>query len=427
MNLLPNRVLCVAPLFVAKIIAMSATPEIIAPAGDLEKLKVALAFGADAVYCGLPSFSLRARENEFTFEDLLEARRLTREKGVKMYLTCNIFPRGPQLLPLTEFAKKIPEIAPDGIIFADPGVFAILRKHNPDAKFHLSVQANNVNAASVQFWYEAGVRRVIVARELSLREIAAIHAACPAMELEAFVHGSICFTYSGRCLISNYLTYRDGNRGTCANSCRWRWKVFEVQEEKRPDENFRLEEDEHGSYLFNSKDLCLIDKIGQLRAAGVTGFKIEGRHKSVGYLGTIVRAYKKALTDDLAGRPFDESLWREVFSVGHRGYTTGFFDGTLKDLQNYARGDTENPQTFLGVVTKSDPQGWRVEIAVRNRFENTARLEIVMPGEIISTTAASLQNAAGERLAVAHGGAAEPVFLTLPVAVPALSLVRLAA
>jgi len=405
---------------------MNHSPEIIAPAGDLTKLKYAIAYGANAVYCGLPAISLRARENEFTFEDLIEARRLTREAGVKMYMTCNIFPRGPQLAFIEKFAsEQLPQIQPDAVIFADPGIFAIVKRHNPEMKFHLSVQANNVNAEAIRFWYEQGVRRVIVARELSKFEIKAIHEAVPEMELEAFVHGSICFTYSGRCLISNYLLYRDGNRGTCGNVCRWKWKVFEVQEEQRPDENFLLEEDEHGSYLFNSKDLCLIQKMDELREAGVSGFKIEGRHKSIGYLGTIVRAYKQALADSIASNPFDESLLREVHAVANRGYTLGFFDGSQKDLQNYGRKQHENPQSFLGIVQPvSDSQGKLTSVLVRNQFKIGEAIEIVTPTDIISATVKAIQNKKGESQEIAHGGLSEPMLIDFGEQLPPMSLVR---
>ncbi len=396
-------------------------PELLAPAGNLLKLKVALTHGADAVYCGLPSFSLRARENDFTFEDLLEARQLTKQARKKMYLTCNIFPRGPQLQALEQFiAKKIPQIKPDAVIFADPGVFRLLKKHLPKLKLHLSVQANNVNAESAKYWYEQGVKRIIVARELSLVEIAAIHKAVPRLELEAFVHGSICFTYSGRCLISNWLTYRDGNRGTCANSCRWRWT--EVREGERPDEKFTLEEDEHGSYLFNSKDLCLLNKLGELHKAGVTTYKIEGRHKSVGYLATIVRAYRHALDDYLAGKRFNQKLLREVAQTGNRGFTQGFYDGSLKDLQNYERKEKENPQTFLGLIESVD--GKRGLLAPRNRFKIGDKIEVVTPDKVFAIALKKLETEKGEAVVEAHGGQETKVWLNLGRTVPVYSTVR---
>jgi putative protease len=396
-------------------------PELLAPAGNLQKLKVALAHGADAVYCGLPSFSLRARENDFTFEDLLEGRRLTREAGKRMYLTCNIFPRAPQLPVLEKFiAEKIPELEPDAIIFADTGVFSLLRKHLPEMKLHLSVQANTVNPATARYWYEQGVKRVIVARELSLAEIQAIHAAVPELELEAFVHGSICFTYSGRCLISNWLTYRDGNRGTCANSCRWKWT--EVEESERPRERFTLEEDQHGSYLFNSKDLCLIEHLEELHKAGVGTYKLEGRHKSVGYLATIVRAYRHATDDFLVGRPFDPALLAEVYKTGNRGFTKGFYSGTQKDLQNYERKEVENPQTFLGLVEESDAT--RVLIAPRNQLHLGDQIEVTTPTEIFTHTVTQLENEKGEPLTEIHGGQTVKAWVTVGQAVPEYSILR---
>ncbi len=396
-------------------------PELLAPAGNLLKLRVALAHGADAVYCGLPSFSLRARENDFTFEDLLEARKITKQAGKKMYLTCNIFPRGSQLQLFEKFiTENIPKIKPDAVIFADPGVFRILRKKLPKMKLHLSVQANNVNSESAKYWYEQGVKRIIVARELSLVEIAAIHKAVPKLELEAFVHGSICFTYSGRCLISNWLTYRDGNRGTCANSCRWKW--MEVREGERPDEKFTLEEDEHGSYLFNSKDLCLLDKLGELNKAGVTTYKIEGRHKSVGYLATIVRAYRHALDGYLTGKKFDQKLMREVAQTGNRGFTQGFFDGSLRDLQNYERKEKENPQTFLGLIEKVEDK--RGLLAPRNQFKLGDKVEVVTPDKVFTITLKKLETEKGETVKEAHGGQAARVWLNLGREVAIYSIVR---
>lgn len=418
------------------------TPEIVAPAGDLQKLNVALHYGADAVYCGIPATSMRARQNIFELEDLITARRLTRERGVKMYLTCNIYPRGAQVRFFEQFIREtIPRIDPDAVIFADPGVFHLLRKHLPGMKLHLSVQANTVNPAAARFWYEQGVSRIIVARELSLKEMAAIHAEVPELELEAFVHGSICFTYSGRCLISNWLTRRDSNRGTCANSCRWKWTT--VREAERPGEDFELEEDEHGSYLFNSKDMCLIEHIRELMDAGVLSFKIEGRHKTVGYLGTVVHAYRQAVDDAAAGRPFDTSLLREVYAVGNRGYTKGFFDGTQQDLQNYDRGDNENPQTFLGMVEENTEQ--RIEnkesfnggihaadvgevslakLFVKNRFAVGDAVEVVTRDGVFATTIAGITDEKGNALNTVHGGRETPVFVDLGRAVGQYALIR---
>ncbi|MFH1375212.1 MAG: U32 family peptidase C-terminal domain-containing protein [Patescibacteria group bacterium] len=414
---------------------MKKLPELLAPAGSLKKVEVALAYGADAIYCGIPDFSLRARENEFSLTDLRKARALTHSAKKKLYLTINTYPRAGELKKLESFLKHVRSIKPDAIIFSDPGVLRLLKKNLPKVKLHLSVQANTVNPESVRFWYAQGVRRVILARELSLREITEIHKKVPRIELECFVHGAICMSYSGRCLLSLYLTNRDANRGLCTQPCRWHYKLgsrFQVlgsrspslEEEKRKGEYFPLEEDSHGSYILNSKDLCLIEKIPQLMRAGVSAFKIEGRHKSVGYLATITRAYRKALDDFVVGNKFDRKLWKEIYSTGNREFTLGFFDGSQKDLQNYTRSGSENTQSFLGLVEEKKDNSFLLE--PKNRFQKGDKIEAVIPhGGALSARVKNIFSENFKKMRTAHGGPKEKVWIELGIKnLPEFTLIR---
>lgn len=399
---------------------MKKYPEILAPAGDLEKLKLAIAYGANAVYCGLPQFSLRARENSFSLADLKQARKLTTAAGVKMYITFNIYPRSNQLTGLEKALKQIRAVKPDAIILADAGVLHLVQKILPKMKIHLSVQANTVNSASVKFWYTQGVKRVVVARELSLKEIIAIKKAVPKMELEMFVHGAICMSYSGRCLLSLYLTNRDANRGVCSQPCRWNYKL---QEEKRPGENFPIEEDQHGSYILNSKDMCLLPYLKEIAVAGVSALKIEGRNKSIGYLATILHAYREALDNLKAGKKFNPKLMEEFSSTGNREFTTGFFTGSQQDLQNYSRSGGENPQAFLGIVEKY--QAGRILFEVKNRIDLGEEIEILIPrGEILKLRIEELSDSKNQPIDKAHAGQGTKVWLPVPREIPLLSLLR---
>jgi len=384
-------------------------PELLAPAGNLEKVRVALAFGADAIYCGVPAFSLRARENSFSLADLRQARLLTRTAGKKIYLTVNIFPRNSDLCRLKNFLQKIDTIGFDAIIFSDAGVWRLLREFCPKTKLHLSVQANSVNAESVKFWLKHDVRRVVLGRELSLREIATICKEVPRMEFEVFVQGAICVAYSGRCLLSQFLTNRDANRGMCTQPCRWKYQLVE---EKRPNELLPIEEDVHGSYILNSKDLCLIEKIPQLARAGVTALKIEGRHKSIGYLATVTRAYRNALDDFAARKKFNSQLLDEIATTGNRGFTFGFFDGTQRDLQNFKRSASENPQTFLGLVEKVYNDC--ALLKPRNRFKVGDLIEVVPPNSgIFKFKVTEIFDEDSASLRVVHGGQNSKVWVKL--------------
>lgn len=289
---------------------MSKKYELLLPAGNLEKLKYAVAYGADAVYAGVPMFSLRARENQFTWESLAEGVRYCRERGVKIYFTANIYAHNAKIKPFMAAFAKMEALKPDAYIMSDPGLIDLVRQQYPTAEIHLSVQANNTNWAQVNFWKRMGITRVILSRELSLREVREIRAECPDVELEFFVHGAICMAYSGRCLLSNYFSHRDPNQGTCAHSCRWEYKVFKrdaseeelydstgrpdeyvpltgefyLEERERPGEIMPIDEDEYGTYIMNSRDICLLSYLPELADAGIISFKVEGRSKTVNYL-----------------------------------------------------------------------------------------------------------------------------------------------
>jgi len=399
---------------------LNTKPELLAPAGDLEKLKTAFAFGADAVYCGIPAFSLRAKENDFSIPELKKAIEIAREQKKKIYFTINTYPRDCEWKKLESFLKKIRKTPPDAFIFSDLGVMQILKKYFPKTQLHLSVQANSVNSKAVKMWGELGVKRVILARELSLKEIQKITKANPHMEFETFVHGAICVSYSGRCLLSMYLSERDANRGKCTQPCRWKYSLIE---EKRENQPLPIEEDKQGTYILNSRDLCLIEKIPELAKAGVVSFKIEGRNKTVGYLATIVHAYRRAIDDFLAKKKFDKKLWKEILATGNRDFTLGFFEGNLKNLQNYERSAGENPQNFIGLVEKMK-DGFAL-IQPKNRFQKGDKIEALIPhGEAKKLKVLDLRDEKFEKITTAHGGQKEKVWLDLGQELPPFTLLR---
>lgn len=330
--------------------------ELLLPAWDLEKLRFAFAYGADAVYVWAPMFSLRARQNSFTMEKLQEAVNYTRSLlwNKKIYFTANIYAHNLKIKPFLAQFKKMVEMKPDAFIMADPGLINIVRKEYPEVEIHLSVQANNTNWAQAQFWKEIGIKRIILSREISIKEMKEIHEAVPDIELEAFVHGAICMAYSGRCLISNYLSFRDSNQGTCSHSCRWEYKVFKndatevelesatgrseeyteltgnffVEEKERPGDLMEIDEDEYGTYLMNSRDLMAIDYVKDLADAGIISFKVEGRNKTVNYLASVGYAYRQALDAVEVGKEYDvDALADELFSIANRGYIPWFLTG----------------------------------------------------------------------------------------------------
>lgn len=353
-------------------------PELLAPAGTPEKLKMALIYGADAVYLGGKAFGLRALGGNFTDEELREGVKFAHSIGKKVYVTVNIYAHNSDLAALPEYLNLLASLQVDAILVADLGVFALARETTPALPVHISTQANNTNWAAVAYWHKLGAQRVVLARELSLAEITAIRSACQ-VELEMFVHGAMCISYSGRCLMSNYFTGRDANRGSCAQPCRWKYNLVE---EKRPGEFFPVVEDERGTYIFNSKDLCLLPKLGELMALGIDSFKIEGRMKSVHYVASVVKAYRQAIDSYAPGQPFTvrQEWLDELRKVSHRSYTTAFYDrGVTSDDQIYGSSSYTQTHEFIGLVLDYDARTGLATVEQRNNMKVGQEIEIFQP------------------------------------------------
>ena len=423
------------------------TPELLAPAGSLLMARTALDFGATAIYAGQPRYSLRVRNNDFgTLENLAEGITLTHSRGGNFYLVSNILPHNAKLKTYLEDMAPVMDLRPDALIMADPGLMLMIRERWPEMPIHLSVQANTVNHAAVRFWRGIGVTRVILSRELSLDEVAEIRQQCPDTELEVFAHGALCIAYSGRCLLSGYFNHRDPNQGSCTNSCRWDYKVLEgkedaagdvalasprplaaaspptpastakpstlrrpgatwlLQEKERPGEYMPIEEDEHGSYILNSKDLRAIEYVAKLTEIGIDSLKIEGRTKSPYYVARTCQSYRQAIDDAVAGRPFDAQLVGQLDGLANRGYTAGFFDRHPdRDYQNYLRGSSESSRSlYVGDVTGYDAEGL-AEIAVKNRFAVGDRIEVIRPAGNLELVIDAMTNRDGEPVTVAPG------------------------
>lgn len=372
-------------------------PELILPAGSLEKLRYAIAYGADTVYLGVSDYGLR-EPAALSWSQLADAIQYAHSQGVKVYLTLNAFPHPEALERLEKDLPNLKACAPDALIVADPGVLSLVR--HLGIPLHLSTQANTVNAKSARFWYEAGVSRIVLARELSLAEISRIHQEVPELELEAFVHGAMCMAYSGRCLISNFLAHRDANRGACAQACRWNYRLVE---EKRPGEYFPIEEDARGSYVMSSRDLCMIRHLPEMLEAGITSFKVEGRTKSAYYVAMVARAYSKAISR-LSEPSYEvEDLAAELALAPHRGYTTGFYFGAPGPVDHaYDEAGSLRPTEFLGRVV-----AWNEDVAtveVRNYFTETSRIEVMTPEATYSIDDLWIRSPEGEVLSRAHPG-----------------------
>ena len=354
-------------------------PELLAPAGNMEKLKMALLYGADAVYLGGKAFGLRAFGGNFTNEELQEAVDFAHKLGKKIYVTVNIFPHNSDIAKLPAYLTFLNEIKVDAILVADLGVFTLAKEYAPDVELHISTQANNTNWAAVNAWAELGASRVVLAREMSLEEIKEIREKC-SVELEMFVHGAMCISYSGRCLMSNYLTGRDANRGSCAQPCRWNYALVE---EKRPGQYFPVLEDERGTYIFNSKDMCLLPYLPDVIASGVDSLKIEGRMKSVHYAASVVKAYREAIDSYFAApEQFEvKKEWvEELDKVSHRVYTTGFYYGrpTEKD-QIYGTSSYTQTSDFVGLVLDYDEKTGFATVEQRNNMKVGQEIEIFQP------------------------------------------------
>jgi putative protease len=423
------------------------TPELLAPAGSLVMARTALDFGASAIYAGQPRYSLRVRNNDFgALENLAEGIALTHARGGKFYLVSNILPHNAKLRTYLDDMAPVMDLRPDALIMADPGLMMMIRERWPEMPIHLSVQANTVNHAAVKFWRSAGVTRVILSRELSLDEVTEIRQECPDTELEVFVHGALCIAYSGRCLLSGYFNHRDPNQGSCTNSCRWDYKLHEgtedaggdvglanprplavapaptlpvagkqntlrrpgatwlLEEKERPGEYMPIEEDEHGSYILNSKDLRAIEYVAKLTEIGVDSLKIEGRTKSPYYVARTCQSYAQAIDDAVAGRPFDTQLVGQLDGLANRGYTAGFFDRHPdRDYQNYLRGSSESSRSlYVGDVLGYDADGL-AEIAVKNHFAVGDRIEIIRPAGNLDLIIEAMKNREGKPVTVAPG------------------------
>lgn len=355
--------------------------ELLAPAGDLDKLKTAIDYGADAVFMAGEEFGLRTASKNFTNDQILEAIKYVHDRNKKLYITMNIIAHEADFDKLDQYIDFLSKAGVDGVIVADPGIFMRIKDNAPDLEQHISTQASITNAQTVNFWYKLGARRVVLARELSLEEIKSIRSNIPDdMELEVFIHGAMCISYSGRCLLSNYFTHRDANHGDCAQSCRWKYRLVE---ETRPGEYYPIEENERGTFIFNSKDLCLIEYIDKLIEAGVSSLKIEGRVKTQFYVATVVRAYRLAVDAYYEGnynQELKDYLMEEVKKASYRDFTTGFFLGKPTDLdQNYDSSAYIRTFDFLGTVFDYDEDTNEATIEQRNKFVVGDEIEVFGP------------------------------------------------
>ncbi len=429
-------------------------PELLAPAGSLKAMRHAFAYGADAVYAGQPRYSLRVRNNEFHGEKLAEGIRQAQSLDKRFFLTVNVIPHNSKVRTFLDDLAPVIALGPDALIMADPGLIMMVRERWPDMPIHLSVQANTVNFAAVRFWRSVGIERVILSRELSIEEIAEIRDACPDTELEVFVHGALCIAYSGRCLLSGYFNHRDPNQGTCTNACRWEYSaqkatesaegvyrpsseaaathmdrnpaaddVYLLEEASRPGESMPIIEDEHGTYILNSRDLRAIEHVQRLAEIGVDCLKIEGRTKSHYYVARTVQAYRQAIDDASSGRRFDDRLLGVLENLTHRGYTDGFFQRhRTQEYQNYLDGASrQHRQQFVGEIRSYDPTSGIAEIEVKNRFAVGDRLELITPNGNRDLTVEHMLDVHGRPADVAPGNG-HIVSIPLPPIDPSTAL-----
>ena len=375
--------------------------ELLIPAGSLDVLKTAVIYGADAVYLGGEAFGLRAKAKNFTNEEIKEGIAFAHERGVKVYITANILAHNDDLTGVEQYFEELKDICPDALIISDPGVFAIAKRVLPDMELHVSTQANNTNYGTYLFWHQLGAKRVVSARELSLKEIKEIRAHIPEdMQIESFIHGAMCISYSGRCLLSNFLVGRDANQGACTHPCRWKYSVVE---ETRPGEYMPVYENERGTYIFNSKDLCMIEHIPELIKAGIDSFKIEGRNKTAYYTACVTGAYRAAVDAYLANPEryvMPQFCLDEVNKVSHREYYTGFYFGPSADGQHYGDSQYIRDYEVVGMPVCCGADGQAV-FALKNRFFRGEELELLQPGrEPHVFRAENAVNEEGEALAL---------------------------
>ncbi|MBI2732090.1 MAG: tRNA 5-hydroxyuridine modification protein YegQ [Aquabacterium sp.] len=436
-------------------------PELLLPAGSLEKMRAAYDFGADAVYAGQPRYSLRARNNEFRLEQLQQGINEAKQRGKKFYVTSNLIAHNDKVRTYLRDIEPVVAMKPDGIIMADPGLIMMVREKWPEVAVHLSVQANTTNYASVKFWEKVGVKRIILSRELSLDEIEKIRQECPDMELEVFVHGALCIAYSGRCLLSGYFNRRDPNQGTCTNACRWDYKthtgselsdtgevipiklegdfnfaheqteaeqafsacgdgrrhpaadqVYLLEEAERPGELMPIMEDEHGTYIMNSKDLRAVEHVARLAAIGVDSLKVEGRTKSLYYVARVAQVYRQAIDDAVAGKPFNPDLLLQLEGMANRGYTGGFLERRpAQDYQNYITGHSEFQRSKFVAEVRNIEDGW-AEVEVKNKFAVGDTIEVIHPSGNQIVRLEAMRNLEGEPIEVAPGS---PLRVRIPL------------
>lgn len=376
--------------------------EVLSPAGNMDKLKMAIRYGADAVYCAGQSFGLRASSSNFSNEELKEAVEFVHSHGKKIYVTCNIIPHNEDLVGIEDYLKFLESIKVDAIIVADLGIFLLAKRVAPNLERHVSTQANTTNYLTTEFWKEQGATRVVVAREVSIADIKTMKEAAD-IEIEAFVHGAMCISYSGRCLLSNYFTTRDANRGQCTQACRWKYSLVE---ENRPGEYYPIEEDQHGTYIFNSKDLCLLKYIPDLVEAGVDSLKIEGRMKSVHYAATVTKVYREAVDSYLADPEHYEVKpeWiEELEKISHRPYTEGFsVEKPDETAQNYGQSSNTQTHDFIGLVEGYNVEEGYAYLEQRNNFKVGDEVEFCQPhGELVHHVITKMTDEEGNEITVA--------------------------
>ena len=436
-------------------------PELLLPAGSLERMRAAYDFGADAVYAGQPRYSLRARNNEFRIEQIQTGIEEAHARGKKFFLTSNLLPHNDKVRTYLRDIEPIIAMQPDAIIMADPGLIMQVREKWPEVAIHLSVQANTTNYMAVKFWQKVGITRIILSRELSLDEIEKTRQECPDMELEVFVHGALCIAYSGRCLLSGYFNRRDSNQGACTNACRWNYatqeaaidpntgeamavrmegdfnfdkaqedenaafsgcgdgkrhpkadQIYLLEEKERPGQLMPIMEDEHGTHIMNSKDLRAVEHVQRLVAMGIDSLKIEGRTKSAYYVSRTAQVYRRAIDDAVAGRAFNPELITELEGLSNRGYTSGLLERRpAHDYQNYETGSSESKRSQYVAQVKSAADGW-AEVETKNRFAVGDLLEIIHPSGNRTVRLTAMQNLEGETLQVAAGS---PLRVRIPL------------
>ena len=435
--------------------------ELLCPAGTLKNMRYAYAYGADAVYAGQPRYSLRVRNNDFLYDNLVTGINEAHQAGKKFFIASNLLPHNAKVKTYLKDIQPIIALNPDALIMADPGLIMMVRENWPDMTIHLSVQANTLNYASVKFWQSIGIKRIILSRELSLEEIEEIRQQCPDIELEVFVHGALCIAYSGRCLLSGYFNHRDPNQGTCTNSCRWKYDVHETQqddcgnviksgdvgtytpeesseehlvdnlekewllEEKgRPGEYLPISEDEHGTYIMNSKDLRAIQHVKKLVDIGIDSLKIEGRTKSHYYVARTARIYRQAINDAINNVEFDQQYLKDLENLSNRGYTEGFYRRHVpEETQNYTTGvSTTLSQKYVAEVVHWNGEMQCVEVLVKNKFSVGDTLEVIQPNKSFQIKLESMTDLHGNDMQVAPGSGYE-VMIPLPEKVDKMTLI----